>query len=103
MTIQETDHTRELYERFRLQWMLDHGHTLTELIDALQTLREEEPEITLQSIFEDWEFGYGFGSEIWPCYEEFLDSEYQEMENARRTKQQINGKTKHVTSKDVSR
>lgn len=34
--------------------------------------------MSLPDIFADWEFGYGFGSEIWPCFEEFLDCEYKE-------------------------
>lgn len=73
------DKARKAYEQFRLQWMLDHGHTLSELIDELQKLRDEgDTDMTLQAVFKDWEFGYGFGSEIWPCYEEFLDCENQE-------------------------
>lgn len=71
------DKARKAYERFRLQWMLEHGHTLPELINELQKLREEgDPEMSLQALFEDWEFGYGFGSEIWPCFEEYLSAEY---------------------------
>ena len=74
------DSKQKQYEEFRLRWMLDHGHTLPELIGELQKLREEgAPELSLQSVFSDWEFRYGFGSEIWPCYEEFLDCEYREM------------------------
>lgn len=64
------------YEQFKLKWMLEHGHTLKELIDELEELREEsDTDETLQDIFDEWEFGYGFGSEIWPCYEEYLDCE----------------------------
>lgn len=72
------DQERKAYERFRLQWMLDHGRTLSELIGELQKLRDEgDPEMSLQALFRDWEFGYGFGSEIWPCFEEFLNVEYK--------------------------
>ena len=71
------DNKQKLYEEYRLRWMLDHGHTLTEMIDELQMLREEgDPEQSLQSLFRDWEFGYGFGSEIWACFDEFLENEY---------------------------
>ena len=41
------------YECFKLQWMLDHKHTLQELLDV-------------------WEKDRSFGGEIWPCYEEWL-------------------------------
>ena len=44
----------------------------------LEKLREESPDMSLPDIFADWESGYGFGSEIWPCFEEFLDCEYKE-------------------------
>lgn len=67
------------YERFKLQWMLEHGYTLIDLIHELEMLRcESGPEISLESIFQDWEFGYGFQSEIWPCFDEYMDCEYQE-------------------------
>ena len=64
------------YERFKLEWMLDHGYTLSNLIDELEKQREETPDLNLKALFHDWEFGFGFGSEIWPCFEEYLDSEY---------------------------
>ena len=67
-----------VYERFKLEWMLAHGYTLQHLVAELEKLREESPDMSLPGIFADWEFGYGFGSEIWPCFEEFLDCEYKE-------------------------
>lgn len=77
----EAENAEKEYEKFKLQWMLDHGHTLEELIHELEKLREEcDPSESLQSIFADWEYGYGFGSEIWPCYKEFLGCEYKEKE-----------------------
>lgn len=72
---------QKLYERFKLQWMLDHGFTLKDLIHELSmVLDESDGDMSLEAIFEDWEFGYGFGSEIWPCFAEFLECEYKEME-----------------------
>ena len=67
-----------VYERFKLEWMLAHGYTLQHLVAELEKLREESPDMSLPDIFADWEFGYGFGSEIWPCFEEFLVCEYKE-------------------------
>ena len=55
-----------VYERFKLEWMLTHGYTLQHLEAELEKLREESPDMSLPDIFADWEFGYGFGSEIWP-------------------------------------
>ena len=63
------------YERYKLSWMLDHGYTLKDLIDQLEELRQENIDGDLQSIFDEWEFGYGFGSEIWAGFDEFAQNE----------------------------
>ena len=68
----------EKYEIFKLQWMLDHGYTLSDLIHELQLLQNENQDDSIKTLFDDWEYGYGFGSEIWPCYEEWLDCEGSE-------------------------
>lgn len=71
------------YERFKLQWMLDHGFTLANLVCELgQLCKESGSDVSLEAIFMDWEFGYGFGSQIWPCFDEFLECEYKEMKTA---------------------
>lgn len=71
------EHTDEMrrYEAFKLQWMLDHGKTLTQLVRELDLLRQENPDATIRTLFDDWEFGYGFGSEIWPSFEEWKECE----------------------------
>lgn len=76
--MQEDTSTVTAYERFKLQWMLDHGFTLRDLVEELEKSREETPELPLIDIFIDWEFVFGFGSQIWPCFEEFMDCEYKE-------------------------
>lgn len=64
------------YEQFKLQWMLSHGYTLCDLITALSEYQQDGYEdASIDHIFADWEFGCGFGSEIWPCFDEYLDSE----------------------------
>lgn len=61
------------YEMFQLQWMIDHGHSLHELMEELQSLQYDDPEDSDQistpvtELFERWEQDRGFGSEIWPC------------------------------------
>lgn len=74
------------YEKYKLDWMKRHGYTLIDLIKELQSCLEEVDEdeaIDLNEIFEDWEFDCGFHSEIWVCYEEFLENEYQDKEYMR--------------------
>lgn len=64
------------YEKYQLDWMIAHGHSITELMKELELMRQEDPERGLLSLFEDWEYGYGFGGEVWACYDEFLETEY---------------------------
>lgn len=72
-----TDEQRE-YERYKLYWMLAHGYTLKDLVEQLQYAIDEEteafePRTSFQSLFDSWEFGVGFGGEIWPCFNEYID------------------------------
>ena len=69
------------YEVFKLQWMIEHGATLSDLVHNLQLMLDEDLDgsdipTSLQSLFSDWEFGFGFDGAIWPCYQEFLEHEY---------------------------
>ena len=75
--IEDAEAAHAVYERFKLEWMLDHGYTLKNLIEELETQREECPDLTLDSIFRDWEFNFGFGSEIWPSFWEYYHFEYE--------------------------
>ena len=84
-TLQETaaeyDEHHSAYEKHRLQWMIAHGYTLTDLIHQLQLMIDEDLDgsdvpTSLQSLFEEWEFGYGFNGEIWPCFDEYMDCDY---------------------------
>ena len=67
------------YERYKLDWLLNHGYTLTDLMNELDKMQEESPDDRVSQLFTDWEYGFGFGSEVWACYEEFLDNEYQDI------------------------
>lgn len=74
---------RQAYEIFRLQWMINHGYSIRDLITNLESLIEEQNEsgerTGIQDIFNLWQFNVGFGGAIWPCYQEFLDYEYTMM------------------------
>ena len=77
----ENHHARQAYERFRRQWMIDHGYSLEDLVRNLESMiLEDENEsgvrTDLPSLFQDWEYGIGFDGAIWPCFEEFLENEY---------------------------
>lgn len=71
------------YEKYQLQWMIDHGYSIRDLIHELSKYQqwidcgESQP---LDEIFDEWEYNAGFGSEIWACENEWLDceAEYEE-------------------------
>lgn len=68
------------FERYQLQWMLDHNHSIKEMIDELskyQKCCEENADI--KSVFSEWEISSGFLSEIWACEAEW--SEFDKTEN----------------------
>lgn len=66
------------YERYKLDWLMRHGYTLVDLMNELDKMQEENPNDSVSQLFVDWEYGFGFGSEIWVCFDEFIDSEYQD-------------------------
>lgn len=68
--------TQVAYEKYRLRWMMDHDYTLVDLMEELNKMQEEWPDATVSQLFDDWEFGYGFGSEIWVSYDEFMETEF---------------------------
>lgn len=68
------------YERYQLDWMISHGHSLKELFDELDGIwsDDSDPDDHCPSdYFEDFESDTGFGGELYVCYEEFLGAEYQ--------------------------
>lgn len=78
-----SEQSKQLYERYKLQWMLYHGFSLTDLMECMEFMICEDIETSgscfnLQELFETWEFGVGFdGGQIWACYEDYLENEHQ--------------------------
>lgn len=65
------------YEKYQLQWMIDHDYSLDDLIKSIfeygvdcQGDYAMEPEL-----FWQWEKDSGFGGKIWVCYAEWLENE----------------------------
>ena len=87
VAIKMDNHTptgRELegYERYQLEWMIAHGYSIRDLIQAMYELQYDDPEGSdyisqpVTDLFEDWESDCGFsGSEIWVCEDEWADYE----------------------------
>lgn len=67
------------YEQFKLKWMSDHGHTLQELFCELDAYSEDCGDAgSMQELLDVWEKDRGFGGEMCPCYEEWLECEAKE-------------------------
>ena len=69
------------YQKYQLQWMLDHGYSLQDLMRELTEFQYDDPEDSdristpTSELFDEWEFDRGFGSEIWACEEEWREVE----------------------------
>lgn len=70
------------YDIFKLQWMLNHGYTLRELINSLALYISEDSEEydqdDLTQFFDEWELDVGFNGEIYPCFHEWLHNDRKE-------------------------
>ena len=71
------EHEMTRYEKYQLQWMIDHDYSLDDLIKSISEYGVDcqgdyamEPEL-----FWQWEKDSGFGGEIWACYAEWLENE----------------------------
>lgn len=67
------------YERYQLQWMIEHGYSLEDLFSRMDEIVEESYHSTDRPLpswaYEDFE-EIGFkGAEIWPCQDEWEDND----------------------------
>lgn len=69
------------YQKYQLQWMIDHGYSLQDLIHELTDCQFSDPEyndgthIPVSCLFDEWKANIGFGSEIWACEAEWENCE----------------------------
>lgn len=65
------------YEKYKLQWMIDHGYTLQDLFSEMANIMEEEltisvnPHVLLDEAFEIFEEEIGFNGSLWVCKDEW--------------------------------
>lgn len=64
------------YERYKLQWMIEHKKTLEQLISALQTQMTDGAETTYEA-YDGFQMDQGFAGELWVCEQEFRETEAQ--------------------------
>ena len=77
---------KKLYERFKLIWILEHGITLfdafAEWRDYCDPANGFASDESSEAAFEEWENDCGFSGSLYPCFDEYLETEYQ-MEDMR--------------------
>ena len=69
-----------IYEKYKLQWLIDHNYSINDLIQELEDYINQESsdiKINLSKAFEEWESNTGFNSEIYVCEEEYYDTKAQ--------------------------
>lgn len=66
------------YDKYQLQWLIDHKHSLSSLIKSISDYAGELDceGLSIVDIFNLWENDCGFGSEIYVCSDEFYDNEF---------------------------
>jgi len=73
-----------LYHAYQLEWLMDHGHSLSDIMKGMaecphgDLISDDEDngekKADIPQIFEEW-LDIGFGGEIWSCFDEFCDCE----------------------------
>ncbi|NSH12652.1 hypothetical protein G4945_13575 [Anaerostipes hadrus] len=65
------------YENYQLQWMMDHGYSLQDLMRSMEEYFAEgdiSGVKTCEDLFNKWQNEYGFHHELWACKEEAIDA-----------------------------
>lgn len=81
------------YEKYQLQWMIDHKYSLKNLMDELteyQKDTDDEPAATVSDIFHAWEKDSGFCGELWVCEQEWQECEKSDTKFGRWIKSSYN-------------
>jgi len=62
------------YEQYKLEWMVDHNHTIAEMFNGISEIMNENPGISFDEARDIWEEEIGFNGEIWACFDEWMDN-----------------------------
>ena len=63
------------YQKYQLQWMIDHGYSLNDLIIEMLEMQTDGNDGDVADLYYEWEYSRGFGGEIWACEEEWKECE----------------------------
>lgn len=69
------------YERYQLEWMIEHGHSLKEFVQGLDLVDLDGID-GLEDAYAIWEQDYGFGGEIFSNEREFNEEDARKWRRA---------------------
>lgn len=76
----------KLYAKYQLEWMINRGYSIKNLICCLDNIKDEYEESdgvvyidTISDLYNEWVCEYGFNGEIWSCYDEWCHNELFDM------------------------
>ena len=73
-----------LYEKYKTEWMLEHGITMSEFVRVLDNYRTEQEQDgvefnSIEDVLDSFETdSNGFDGEMWACYDEWEQNEFFE-------------------------
>lgn len=61
------------YEQYCLNWLIDHNHSLPDLMNEMEEYRKNTATTNIVQLFKEWENDIGFHGEIYACEDEYYD------------------------------
>ncbi len=71
---------QEAYRLFQMRWLMDHGITMKDISNEAAKWMDEYRFDKEHYSFESFIAKYGFTGEIYPCYDEFISSEFNDVD-----------------------
>ena len=70
------------YENYQLQWMMDHGYSLQDLMRSMDEYYagKDISNREIEDLFNEWQDEYGFHYELWACDGEAECMDYHSIE-----------------------
>lgn len=75
------------YERYKSDWLISRGYTLEDLCTEMLLFTANSERVNIETEarkeYKIWEMDRGMGGELYACFDEFLNCEYQDKEYMR--------------------
>lgn len=74
----KTNDSKISYENYQLQWMMDHGYSLRDLMQSMDEYYDDKyidiVGRTFDDLFTEWKNESGFNQKLWSCKEEAINA-----------------------------